>query len=149
MVMENDRRDEDPAEGQGGASLECFQQVGTSKGEYSDLQDLTEKEQKNPIAWKWALRDLSRLREIEIRYLTLKDDYSKLDKEHAVYKAQSMKDMMHDIFASIFLTIGPILIGLVPVAFEMEPKYIRWILLGIGIVMLGGAIFIKCKTYKK
>lgn len=149
MDILNDKYDEDPAKGQGGEIAECLQQVGTSKGEYSDLQDLTEKEQKNPIAWKWALRDLSRLREIENRYLTLKDDYSKLDKEYAVYKAQSMKEVMHDIFSSIFLTIGPILIGIVPVVFDMEPKYIRWILLGIGIAMLGGAIYIKYKTYKK
>lgn len=149
MITVNDRRDEDPADGQGGSSVEYPQQVDISKGEYSDLQDLTEKEQKNPIAWKWALRDLSRLREIENRYLTLKDEYSRLDKEYAVYKAQSVKEMMYDIVSSIFLTTGPILIGLVPVVFDIEPIYIRWVLLGIGAAMLVGAIYMKYKTYKK
>ena len=47
MDLVNDKHDEDPAEGQGGEITECLQQVGTSKGEYSDLQDLTEKEVKN------------------------------------------------------------------------------------------------------
>ena len=149
MIMENVIHDEDPAAGQGGLASEVFPQSGLSKGEYSDILDLTEKEQKNPIAWKWALRDLLRLREIENKYFTLKDDYAKLDKDFAVYKAQSLKEKVYDIISSVFLAVGPILIGLVPVTYSMEPKYVRWILLGMGIAMLGGAIYVKCLTYKK
>ena len=149
MITENDRHDEDPAGGQGGVNTDISSQPNISKGEHSDLVDLTEKEQKNPIAWKWALRDLSRLREIENKYLMLKDDYALLDKDYAVYKAKSLENKVYDIISSVFLAIGPILLGLVPVTFEMDPKYVRWILLGIGIAMLSGAIYVKSLTYKK
>lgn len=149
MITENDRHDEDPAGGQGGVNTDISSQPNISKGEHSDLVDLTEKEQKNPIAWKWALRDLSRLREIENKYLMLKDDYALLDKDYAVYKAKSLENKVYDIISSAFLAIGPILLGLVPVTFEMDPKYVRWILLGIGVAMLSGAIYVKSLTYKK
>lgn len=149
MIRENDRHDEDPAAGLGGLSTEVLQQSNSSKGEHSDLLDLTEKEQKNPIAWKWAIRDLRHLQKIEDEYFILKDNYAKLDKEFAVYKAQSTREKVYDIISSVFLTVGPILIGLVPVTYDMEPKSIRWILLGLGLAMLGGAIYVKCITYNE
>ena len=89
------------------------------------------------------------LQKIEDEYFILKDNYAKLDKEFAVYKAQSTREKVYDIISSVFLTVGPILIGLVPVTYDMEPKSIRWILLGLGLAMLGGAIYVKCITYNE
>lgn len=149
MIVVNDRHDEDPAAGRGGISTEALLQSSSSKGEYSDLLDLTEKEQKNPIAWKWAIRDLRRLLEIENKYFTLKDEYAALDKKFAVYKAQSTKEKVYDIISSVFLTVGPIMIGLVPVTYDIEPTSIRWILLGLGLAMLGGAVYVKFITHKE
>lgn len=79
----------------------------------------------------------------------MKDEYAALDKKFAVYKAQSTKEKVYDIISSVFLTVGPIMIGLVPVTYDIEPTSIRWILLGLGLAMLGGAVYVKFITHKE
>lgn len=149
MAEEFERRDEDPAEGKGGGIEGQFQEKELSKAGYSALNELNEKEQKNPIAWKWAISELTHLRGVADKYYILKDTYSKLDKEYAVYKAHAQKGILYDVISSVFLAIGPIMIGLVPVTFGMAPGYICWILLGLGLLLLGGAGYVKYLSYKK
>ena len=65
----------------------------TSKGEYNDIEHLSIKEQKHPVAWKWVYTELKRLKRIELEYAGLKDNYASLDKEYEVFKVSSKQSI--------------------------------------------------------
>jgi hypothetical protein len=143
--------DEDPAGGMGDASTHDTHDThnpDASKGEHDDLIHLDPKEQRNPVAWKWAVWELRHLRDIENKYLTLKDDYAQLDKNYAVHKAQAQKGLAYDIISSAFLTIGPVLIGLTPSFSGADSSFLKWTILVIGILMFIAAVIVKIISYK-
>ena len=149
LVMENP--DEDPAGGRGDVSthdIHDTHNTDASKGEHDDLIHLEPREQRNPVAWKWAVWELRHLREIENKYLTLKDEYAQLDKNYAVHKAQAQKGLAYDIISSVFLTIGPVLIGLTPSFSESDSSFLKWTILVIGFLLLVAAVIVKIISYK-
>lgn len=140
--------DKDPAAGQGSASP-VDADADQSKTEYTDLLNLDVDEQKDPVAWKWAIRELVHLRRVENNYLALMDTHAKLDKEYSVYKAKTNFGITYDVFSSIFMAVGPILIGLTPAISDSNPSYLKWTILGLGLLFLVVSVIIKYVSYKK
>lgn len=121
-----------------------------SKGECPDLKDLSEKEQKSPIAWKWVQSEINRLQGYEKKYLDLKEDYNQIDKDFAVHKQSSRNNVVIDITSSLMLAIGPALVGLTPsVGSTEEEKYMKWIIGGIGGLLLIASIIVKSLPFFK
>lgn len=139
--------DENPNDGQrpklGVATNDTF------KGEFNDIEHLSEKEQKHPVAWKWAYNELNRLKRVECDYLILKDKYAEIDKNFAVFKEGSRQNFLVDILSSILLAVGPAMLGLMPsVGVHEDDAYVKWIFCALGCLFLLCAIIIKCLLLK-
>lgn len=138
--------DENPKDGVGQEPS----QTQPSKGECPDLKELSEKEQKSPIAWKWVQNEINRLEGYETKYFKLKEDYNKIDKEYAVHKQSSINNAIIDITSSLMLAIGPALVGLAPsVGSSEEGNYMKWIIGGIGVLLLIASIIVKSIPFIK
>lgn len=122
----------------------------TYKGEFNDIEHLSEKEQKHPVAWKWAYNELNRLKKVECSYLVLKDKYAEVDKNFAVYKESSKQSLLVDSVSGVLLAIGPALLGLIPsVGIHEDDTYLKWIFGVLGGVFLLCVIIIKVFAAKK
>lgn len=91
------QNDENPKDGQ----QSPISPITSSKGECPDITDLSEKEQKNPVSWKWVMRELIRLRSVSDKYETLKEEHAELDKQFEVYKAKNAVSGWNANFISI------------------------------------------------
>lgn len=121
-----------------------------TKGECPEVNDLSEKEQKSPIAWKWVMNEINRLRVYEHEYNQLKDQYTEIDKAFAVHKASASTSLAIDVTTSLMLAIGPAMIGLTPsVGSSNEDDYTKLIICGIGIILLIASIILKSLAHFK
>lgn len=122
----------------------------TAKSEFNDIEHLSEKEQKHPVAWKWVNAELTRLRRIEACHITLKDSYAQIDKEFAVYKVSSKQNIVADIVSSVLLALGPAILGLIPsIGIHQDDSYMKTIFGVMGAIFIIGAIVIKFVSNKK
>lgn len=138
--------DENPNDGQ----TVFIDENQPSKGECPDIRDLSEKEQKSPIAWKWALREISKLNKVESEYNNIKDKYAGLDKEFEVYKANSHQSIVAEIVSSSMLAIGPALLGFIPSVGNCDADGCTKLFFAIiGCVLIIFSIIIKIFSYNK
>ena len=145
--QEKNLMDENPEDGKPSKSTDFGAEV--SKGEFNDIDHLSEKEQKHPVAWKWVYSELSRLRKIEESHITLKDSYAELDKAFAVYKVSAKHNVIVDVVSSVLLALGPALLGLIPsVGINQDDSYMKIIFGILGTVFIVCAICIKIYATK-
>lgn len=140
------QNDENPKDGQ----QSPISPITSSKGECPDITDLSEKEQKNPVSWKWVMRELIRLRSVSDKYETLKEEHAELDKQFEVYKAKNAVNTTNDIVVSVMLAIGPAMLGLIPAVNDSNADFNpAWAFGIIGAIMLIAAIIIKVSQTKR
>lgn len=117
-----------------------------SKGEYPTLVGLSEKEQKSPAAWKWAISENTRLREYESKYHELEGNFHSIHEAFEVFKAKNSKNSLLDTIACILFVLGPLALGWLT---SIADSNIRHLIAIIGVGLLVAAIIIKIAQYFK
>lgn len=115
-----------------------------SKGEYPTLVGLSEKEQKSPAAWKWAISENTRLREYESKYHELEETFHSIHEAFEVFKAKNSKNPLLDTIACILFVLGPLALGWLT---SITDNNIRYLIAIIGVGLLVAAIIIKIAQY--
>ncbi len=117
-----------------------------SKGEYPTLVGLSEKEQKSPAAWKWAISENIRLREYESKYHELEETFHSIHEAFEVFKARNSKNPLLDTIACILFVLGPLALGWLT---SITDSNIRNLIAIIGVGLLVAAILTKIAQYIK
>lgn len=120
--------------------------ISISKGEYPTLVALSEKEQKSPAAWKWAISENKRLQEYETKYYNMETSYHSIHEEFEVFKAKNSKNPLLDTISCILFVLGPLALGWLTSLSDPSLKTLIGI---IGGGLLVAAIFVKIAQYLK
>lgn len=101
-------------------------------------RDLTDEELTSPGARKLLI---DRLDQMEVRLIELRgfrDKFYEADKQVAVLKEKAMKDWAGEILYGVALSMGAVLVGLAPSAWDC--KGYGWLSLLTGIVLILGGV---------
>ena len=133
--------DENPNDGKLAAAAPAV-----SKGEYPTLVELSEKEQKSSVAWKWAISENQRLQKYETKYYELEASYHNIHEDFEVFKAKNSKNPLLDTISCILFVLGPLALGWLT---SLTDCNLRLLIGFIGSGLLVGAVIIKIAQYFK
>ena len=122
--------------------------IGFKKGAYNKLQrDLDEEDLSTKGAQKLILNDLDRLQE-EVKILKdIERQYHQVNIKFSVTSEQLKSSTSNEIFYSIVLTLGGVIMGVGPSVFEHN-KFISIVLIIISVVLLLGVFITKLMSKK-
>lgn len=111
----------------------------SSRKAFSKLAiELTDDELKSPGVQKMLLAEISRLEDTAIKSESYKEKFHKADKDKAVLIEKENTIIFSEILYSLSLTLGAVLIGLVP---SMTTNKVQ--IGAIGVVFVLGAVIAK------